>query len=127
MNEKEWREKLGEEAFRVMRESGTERPFSSELNDHFEPGIYRCKGCGEPLYQSDAKFDGHCGWPSFDAPIAPDVVTEHRDLSHGMIRVEMRCAGCGSHLGHVFQDGPTATGLRHCVNGICLTFDPQGR
>jgi peptide-methionine (R)-S-oxide reductase len=124
-SEAEWRQKLDDESYRVLRQAGTERPWSSSLNEESRDGIYKCKGCGQPLYDSAAKFDSGCGWPSFDTPATRGAVTEHLDKSHGMIRTEMRCGGCGSHLGHIFPDGPTSTGMRHCVNGICLVFEPE--
>ena len=114
---------LSPEAHRVLREGGTERPFSSPLCDHFEDGTYRCAGCDSVLFEADTKFASGCGWPSFDAAL-PGAVTLHRDLSHGMIRTEVRCARCGGHLGHVFPDGPTDTGERFCINGVCLAFAP---
>lgn len=124
-SEDEWRQKLDDESYRVLRQAGTERPWSSSLNDESRNGIYKCKGCGQPLYDSSAKFDSGCGWPSFDSAASGGAVTEHLDKSHGMIRTEMRCSRCGSHLGHIFPDGPTSTGMRHCVNGICLVFEPE--
>lgn len=124
-SEEEWRQKLDDESYRVLRQAGTERPWSSSLNDESRSGIYKCKGCGQPLYDSSAKFDSGCGWPSFDSAATGGAVTEHLDKSHGMIRTEMRCSRCGSHLGHIFPDGPTSTGMRHCVNGICLVFEPE--
>lgn len=124
-SEDEWRQKLDDESYRVLRQAGTERPWSSSLNDESRNGIYKCKGCGQPLYDSSAKFDSGCGWPSFDSAASGGAVTEHLDKSHSMIRTEMRCSRCGSHLGHIFPDGPTSTGMRHCVNGICLVFEPE--
>jgi len=124
-SEEEWRQKLDDESYRVLRQAGTERPWSSSFNDESRNGIYKCKGCGQPLYDSSAKFDSGCGWPSFDSAATRGAVTEHLDKSHGMIRTEMRCSRCGSHLGHIFPDGPTSTGMRHCVNGICLVFEPE--
>ena len=116
---------LSAEEFRVLRRSGTERPFTSPLNDERRPGSYHCRVCDTELYRGTAKFDSGCGWPSFDAEVDTDKVTRIRDTSHGMIRVEIRCTTCDSHLGHVFPDGPTETGTRHCVNGVCLTFRPD--
>ena len=124
MTEAQWKEKLGPEAHRVLRESGTEPSWSSKLNQEYRKGTYACKGCGQTLYDSSAKFDSGCGWPSFDDAVAAEAIVLHRDVSHGMIRTEMRCSGCGGHLGHIFPDGPTSTGMRHCVNGVCLVFQP---
>ena len=123
--EREWREKLNEEEYRVMREKGTERPFTGQYNMHFEEGVYKCKGCGTELFHHDSKFDSGCGWPSFDRGIESGSIVEQRDTSHGMIRTEILCANCGSHLGHVFNDGPTETGLRYCVNSVSLDFSPE--
>lgn len=120
--EKEWKEKLSPEQFSILREAGTERPFTGKYNMHFEKGIYSCAACGEELFSSDSKFDAHCGWPSFDKEIAKGKIIEKLDKSHGMIRVEIQCSGCGSHLGHVFNDGPTKTGLRYCANSLSLDF-----
>ncbi len=116
--------RLSSEEFRVLRRNGTERAFTSPLNNESRPGSYHCKVCDTMLYRGTAKFDSGCGWPSFDAEVETEKVTRIRDMSHGMIRVEIRCATCDSHLGHVFPDGPTETGMRHCVNGVCLTFRP---
>jgi len=121
--EDEWRTLLTSEQFRVLRRAGTEAPFSGEYTDLEEAGIYRCAGCGSALFSYRDKFHSGCGWPSFTAPIAPDAVTEHRDDSFGMSRVEVLCAVCDGHLGHVFTDGPRPTGLRYCINSVSLTFD----
>jgi peptide-methionine (R)-S-oxide reductase len=121
--DKEWKEQLNDAEYRVMREAGTERPFSGEYNLHFEDGVYHCKGCGTPLFDSKSKFESGCGWPSFDDEIEKGVIEERLDKSHGMIRTEILCGKCGSHLGHVFNDGPTNTGLRYCVNSVSLKFD----
>jgi peptide-methionine (R)-S-oxide reductase len=115
---------LSPEASRVLRQGGTERPFSSPLCAVFDAGTYRCVGCGAALFVSDTKFESGCGWPSFDAALSGST-TLHLDRTHGMVRTEVRCSGCGGHLGHVFPDGPTATGSRYCINGVCLNFEPD--
>lgn len=120
-SDKEWQKELSPELYRVAREKGTERPFSGKYTDEKANGTYTCACCGEPLFQSDNKFDSGCGWPSFDAPLKSEAVEEHRDISHGMIRTEVTCQKCGAHLGHVFPDGPRATtGLRYCINSVSL-------
>ena len=124
-SEQEWQKQLSAEEYYVLREKGTERPFTGEYNMHFEEGTYNCRGCNAPLFTSDSKFDGHCGWPSFDADIESGATLEKLDKSHGMIRTEILCAKCGGHLGHVFNDGPTATGLRYCVNSLSISFDKE--
>ena len=123
--DKEWRKELTPEQYRVMREKGTERPFSGEYETLYEDGIYKCGACGNPLFESETKFDAGCGWPSFYAPIEGKRVEEHRDVSLGMMRTEVVCSRCGAHLGHVFEDGPEPTGLRYCMNSISLKFEPK--
>ena len=120
-SEDEWKDKLSAEEYRVLREKGTERPFTGEYNSHFENGDYACKGCGTQLFDSDSKFESGCGWPSFDESIK-GTVEYVRDTTHGMIRTEVLCANCGGHLGHVFEDGPTQTGQRYCVNSASIDF-----
>ena len=122
--DKEWKELLSPEAYHVLREKGTERPHTGVYNLHFEVGLYKCAGCGIDLFESSTKFNSHCGWPAFDASIEGKVV-ERRDTTHGMIRTEIVCNSCGGHLGHVFPDGPTKTGLRYCVNSVALDFKPN--
>ncbi len=120
--QEEWRELLSDEEFYVCRQKGTERPFSGKYNAYKGSGIFVCKCCANPLFDAATKFDSGTGWPSFYAPISPDAVQEHKDLSHGMIRTEVTCAKCDAHLGHVFPDGPQPTGLRYCINSICLNL-----
>ena len=122
--EKDWKNILDEETFYVTREKGTERPFTGKYNDHFEEGVYKCVCCDAVLFESQSKFDSSCGWPSFDSQINKEAVLTVLDKSHGMIRTEITCSNCDSHLGHVFNDGPTETGTRYCVNSLSLTFKP---
>jgi peptide-methionine (R)-S-oxide reductase len=122
--EQEWREQLGSERYRILRQKGTEMPHSGKYNLLFEKGTYCCGACGEPLFQSNSKFNAHCGWPSFDQAIEGKVLNV-LDKSHGMIRTEIVCANCGGHLGHVFNDGPTETGERFCVNSLSVNFEVQ--
>lgn len=121
----EWREELTPEQYRILRQHGTERAFTGPYWNAHDKGLYRCAGCNAPLFYSDTKFDSGCGWPSYFAAVSPDAVTELRDTSHGMIRTEIRCATCDGHLGHVFPDGPKPTGLRYCINGHSMVFEPQ--
>ena len=118
----QWREQLSPEQFKVAREGGTERAFSGIYWNHKGQGTYQCVCCGADLFSSDTKFDSGTGWPSFWDGAARDAITTHRDVSHGMVRTEIRCSRCDAHLGHVFEDGPAPTGLRYCVNSASLTF-----
>ena len=120
----EWKKQLSSEQYFILREKGTERPYSGAFYLHKEKGIYHCAGCGADLFTDEMKFDAHCGWPSFDREIAGGKIVKTEDRSHGMIRTEITCARCGGHLGHLFDDGPTASGLRYCVNSVSLSFTP---
>jgi len=122
----EWRAELSPEQYRVTREHGTERAFSHPLNVEKRDGIYHCVACGQPLFEASTKYESGSGWPSFYKPISPDAVGETVDRSHGMVRTEIHCNNCGAHLGHVFPDGPQPTGLRYCMNGTALDFEPRG-
>jgi peptide-methionine (R)-S-oxide reductase len=121
--ESEWRQALDPEQYRILREKGTEAPFSGEYDHVFEPGTYVCAGCGAELFGSEAKYDSGCGWPAFFAPAGEDTVEEETDTSHGMVRTEVMCASCGGHLGHVFPDGPHPTGVRYCINSASLKLE----
>lgn len=121
----EWRQRLNPEEYRICREKGTERPFTGEYWDEHRDGTYRCRACGEPLFSSATKYDSGSGWPSFWQPLAGEAIAEHRDATLGMVRTEITCKRCGSHLGHVFPDGPRPTGLRYCVNSLSLKLDPD--
>jgi len=123
--EAEWRAQLDPIQFEVARNKATERAFTGKYWNTKESGIYRCAGCGEVLFESDAKYDSGCGWPSFTAPSEGEAVTEHKDVSHGMVRTEVRCATCEGHLGHVFPDGPGPEGLRYCINSASIDFDEK--
>jgi peptide-methionine (R)-S-oxide reductase len=119
-----WRSKLTPEQYRILREKGTERPFTGEYLNSDADGMFACAACGNQLFSSDTKFDSGTGWPSFDEAL-PGAIAYHRDASHGMVRTEVTCAKCGSHLGHVFDDGPTGTGKRYCINSVCLKLEEE--
>ena len=125
IDEKAWRAKLTPLEYRVLREGGTEAPFSGEYVNFNSDGSYSCKGCGESLFRGEDKFDSHCGWPSFFKASEEANIEYIEDLSHGMVRTELRCGNCGSHLGHIFNDGPQPTGLRYCINSASISHSPE--
>ena len=125
LTEQEWLEKLGPQKYQILRQAGTERAFTGEYEKNKADGEYLCAGCGTPLFTSDTKYNSGSGWPSYYQPVSPDAVDELSDVSHGMVRTEVRCARCDGHLGHVFPDGPQPTGLRYCINSASLDFKPK--
>ena len=127
LSEEEWKRRLSPEEYQVLRRHGTERPGSGCFLGTKDPGTYVCAACGNPLFASGGKFESGTGWPSFTQPVSAEAVSEFRDISHGMIRTEVRCARCESHLGHVFPDGPPPTGLRYCINSVCMKHVPEGQ
>lgn len=126
LTEEQWRERLTPEQYAILRLAGTERAFTGSYESNKQPGTYLCAGCGMPLFSSETKYNSGSGWPSYTAPAADGAVEEHRDISHGMVRTEVRCARCDGHLGHVFPDGPAeAGGMRYCINSASLDFEPR--
>jgi peptide-methionine (R)-S-oxide reductase len=121
-SDKEWKEKLSPQQYYILREKGTEPPFSGTLYHNKDDGMYHCAACGSPLFKSDTKYDSGSGWPSFYEPVSKEAISEHSDDSLGMKRTEITCSNCGGHLGHVFPDGPNPTGLRYCVNSVSMDF-----
>jgi len=123
----EWRKALSPEQYEVLRRKGTERAFTGKYYNSKEKGVYRCAGCGNPLFDSETKFDSGTGWPSYYQPVSEDAVETDEDKSHGLTRTEVLCAHCGGHLGHVFPDGPQPTGRRYCINSVSLDFEPSAK
>jgi len=124
MTDQEWKDQLTDEEYHILREKGTEPPHSGKYNTHFEDGKYHCKGCGALLFDSASKFESNCGWPSFDSSVE-GAIEYKKDSSLGMMRIEILCSNCGGHIGHIFDDGPTETGKRYCVNSLSINFENQ--
>lgn len=124
MTKQDWKEKLSEKEYHVLREKGTEPPHSGKYNTHFEDGKYYCNGCGALLFDSKSKFESNCGWPSFDSSVE-GAIEYKKDTTFGMVRIEILCSNCGGHIGHIFDDGPTETGKRYCVNSLSINFKNQ--
>lgn len=122
ITDQDWKEKLSEKEYHVLREKGTEPPHSGKYNAHFEDGEYHCNGCGALLFDSESKFESNCGWPSFDSSIE-GAIEYKKDTTFGMTRIEILCSNCGGHIGHIFDDGPTETGKRYCVNSLSINFE----
>jgi peptide-methionine (R)-S-oxide reductase len=125
LSDAEWRERLTAQQYQILRQAGTERAGTGAYEHNKAQGDYVCAGCGAPLFRSEQKYNSGSGWPSYTAPVAPDAVAEHRDMSHGVVRTEVRCATCEGHLGHVFPDGPGPDGLRYCINSAAMDFKPE--